>query len=108
LHEGGIAAQIGGAALAALGIFLPGTFLIFFIIRFWAELKKFRIVKASLDGITATSSGMVLAAAYILSVPLHGEWINYILIISTFLILLFTKIPSPVLIGIGLILGFVI
>ena len=108
MHESGIAGQILGAALAAIGIFLPGTFLIFFIIRFWAELKKFRIIKASLDGITATSSGMVLAAAYILSIPLHGDWINYVLIISTFLILLFTKIPSPVLIGIGLVLGILI
>lgn len=108
MHEGGISAQILGAALASIGIFLPGTFLIFFIIRFWEELKKFRIIKASLDGITAASSGMVLAAAYILSIPLHGDWINYILIFGTFLVLVFTKIPSPLLIGFGLILGFLI
>ncbi len=108
MKESGIWSQILGGGLASIGIFLPGTFLIFFVIRFWESLKKFRVVKASLEGITATSSGMVLAAAYILSIPLQGVWINYVLILSTFLILRFTKIPAPALIGVGLILGVLI
>src|SRR5690606_8568514 len=42
----GIGGRIFGAVMAALGIFLPGTFLIFFVIRFWEQLKKYRLVKA--------------------------------------------------------------
>ncbi|MEP5240618.1 MAG: chromate efflux transporter, partial [Flavobacteriaceae bacterium] len=53
MKEYGMMGQIMGGFMAALGIFLPGTFLIFFVIRFWEELKKFRIVKASLDGVNA-------------------------------------------------------
>lgn len=108
MNEYGFGGQILGAALASIGIFLPGTFLIFFVIRFWEELKKFRIVKASLDGIIAASSGMVLVSVYILSIPLQDNWINYMIIFSTFLILIFTKIPYPFLIGVGLVLGFLI
>ncbi|KAJ1444196.1 chromate transporter, partial [Ochromonadaceae sp. CCMP2298] len=62
----GIGGRILGAAMSAIGVFLPGTFLIFFVIRFWEELKKYRIVKASLEGITAVSAGMVIAASFLL------------------------------------------
>ena len=46
-------AQIVGGLVSAAGIFLPGTFLIFFVVRFWDSLKKFRVVRASLEGIAA-------------------------------------------------------
>lgn len=105
MNDFGIPGQVLGGLMAALGIFLPGTFLIFFVIRFWEELKKFRVVKASLDGINAVSSGMVLAATFLLFMPLHTDYLNYILVIGTFLILVFTKIPSPLIIAAGLLIG---
>lgn len=104
----GIPSQILGGLLAALGIFLPGTFLIFFVIRFWEQLKKFRVVKASLDGINAVSSGMVLAATFLLFMPLKNDPMNYVLMLGTFLVLTFTRIPSPFIVATGLILGFLI
>uniref|UniRef100_UPI004047C13F chromate transporter n=1 Tax=Roseivirga sp. TaxID=1964215 RepID=UPI004047C13F len=51
----GLGAQILGGFIAACGIFLPGTFLIFFVIRFWEDLKRYRVVRASLEGIDAAS-----------------------------------------------------
>ena len=108
LKEFGIYAQIGGAVMAALGVFLPGTFLIFFVIRFWADLKKYRIIRASIDGISAVSSGMILAATFLLFLPLQHQPINYFIMPATFFILVFTKIPTPILIVIGLIAGLVI
>ncbi|MEM7548803.1 MAG: chromate efflux transporter [Bacteroidota bacterium] len=104
----GIGGEIIGALVAALGIFLPGTFLIFFVIRFWNELKKYRVVKASIEGINAASSGMVIAAAFLMFKPLDDSAINYILMIITFALLYFTKIPSPAIIAVGLIAGFVL
>jgi len=105
MRDYGTFGQYLGSFLSAVGVFLPGAFLIFFIIKFWDELKKFRIVKASLDGVNAVSAGMVLAAALFLSIPLYENYINLGIMMSTFLILMFTKIPTPVLIIIGLLAG---
>lgn len=106
MREYGLLGQIAGSVLATIGIFLPGTFFIFFVIRFWDQLKKFRIVRASLEGINAASSGMVIAATFLLFQPLEPDFVNMGMIISTFLLLMFTKIPSPFIILVGLIAGF--
>ena len=100
------------AVAALLGIFLPGTFLIFFVIKFWTELKKFRAVKASLEGISAVGSGLVIAAVILLLDPInvslttyHG-WMNIAIIGMVFLALLSEKVPAPLLIIVGLGAGF--
>ncbi len=108
LHDSGIWGMITGGLVSAAGIFLPGTFLIFFVIRFWDNLKRYRIVRASLEGITAASSGMVIAAAVILYLPLEYDFLNPTIIISTFLLLQFTKIKAPFIIIAGVLLGLLI
>lgn len=108
MRDVGVFGMITGGLMSAAGIFLPGTFLIFFVIRFWDNLKRYRIVRASLEGITAASSGMVIAAAIILVRPLEINFINPFLIISTFGLLQFTKIKAPFIIISGIILGFII
>ena len=104
----GIGGQIAGALVSAAGIFLPGTFLIFFVIRFWESLKKFRAVRASLEGISAASSGLVAAAAVFLFQPLDNAFATYAFTIGTFALLTFTKIPSGIVILIGLLLGYIL
>ena len=116
MRDYGVAGQLLGALMSTVGIFLPGTFLIFFIVRFWEDLKKYRVIKASLEGINAVSSGMVTAAAVLLyhslqpsliTSPLSQTLPNLSIIVATFCILLFTKVPPPLLILTGLLLGFV-
>ena len=107
MREYGFWGQLLGSFVATLGIFLPGTFLIFFIIRFWAELKKFRIIKASLEGINAVSSGMVCAAAILLYQPIDSTLINFFLVVATFALLLWTKTPPYVLILTGIVAGVI-
>ncbi|WP_242921399.1 chromate efflux transporter [Pontibacter liquoris] len=108
MRQFGIPGQWLGSFVATLGIFLPGTFLIFFVIRFWDELKKYRVVRASLEGISAVSSGMVVAAAIQLYHPIPNTPLNFGIVATTFLLLLFTRVPAPVLILTGLLLGFVL
>jgi chromate transporter len=108
MREFGTGGQVLGAVMSALGIFLPGTFLIFFVIRFWESLKKYRAVRASLEGITAASAGLVAASAIILFQPLENTVLNFGVTIATFCLLVFTKIPSPLLILAGIVLGFVL
>ena len=102
------ASGILGGGLAALGIFLPGTLLIFFAIRFWDQLKQYRPVRASLEGINAASSGLVVAAVVLLSEPLVFSGLNISLVLGTLAILLFTKVPAPLLVVGGLAAGFLL
>ncbi|MEJ8757663.1 chromate efflux transporter [Pontibacter sp. H259] len=108
MREYGIAGQFLGSFVATVGIFLPGTFLIFFVIRFWDGLKKYRVVRASLEGISAVSSGMVVAAAIMLYHPIDNTPLNFGIVVATFGLLMFTRIPAPILILTGLLLGFVL
>ena len=108
MRDFGVGGEIVGAFSAALGIFLPGTFLIFFIVRFWEGLKKYRVVKASLEGVNAASSGMVAAAAVLMFQPLDSTVLNFALTIGTFSLLLFTRIPAPLVILAGLAAGFIL
>jgi chromate transporter len=100
--------QLLGAFMSALGIFLPGTFLIFFVIRFWETLKQYRAVRASLEGITAASSGLVATSAIILFQPLENTFLNFGITVATFCLLNYTRVPSPFIIVGGLLLGFLI
>jgi len=104
----GIGGEVLGAIMSALGIFLPGTFLIFFVIRIWEGLKKYRHVRASLEGITAASAGLVVTSAVILFQPLENTFLNFAVTICTFLLMVFTRVPSTVIIIGGLILGLAI
>ena len=107
MREFGLSGQLLGALMATAGIFLPGTFLIFFVIRFWEQLRQFRIVKASLEGINAVGAGLVTAAAILLYHPIENTVLNFSLVIVTFLLLLFTKVSPGLLVGVGLAAGLV-
>jgi chromate transporter len=105
MREWGASGMITGGLVAAAAIFLPGTFLIFFVIRFWDELKKYRRVRAALEGINAVSCGMLIAAAYLLFDTMENNLINIIVIIGTYVLLRFSKIPSPLIIVSGVCVG---
>jgi chromate transporter len=105
MREYGITGLLTGGFIAAAGIFLPGTFLIFFVIKFWDQLKKYRPVKAALEGINAVSCGMLIAAAYLLFEPLDANLFNILAIFGTYLLLQFTKLSSPGIIVIGVLAG---
>ncbi len=108
MREWGTGGEILGALMSAAGIFLPGTFLIFFVIRIWESLKKFRPIRASLEGINAANAGLVAAAAVLLFQPLQNTMTNFGFMIATFCLLAFTKLPAWSIIGTGLVLGFVL
>ncbi len=104
----GTMGQIIGAIMAGAGIFLPGTFLNFFMIRIWDSLKKFRPIRASLEGILAANAGLVATAAILLFQPLENTITNFGFTICTFCLLAFTRVPSWAIIVIGLFLGFIV
>jgi chromate transporter len=107
LQSAGITGQIIGGFVATAGIFLPGTFFIFFAYPFWDQLKKYRGIRASLEGIHAASCGLTISAAISLFQPMMNHWQPLFTVICTILVLTFTKTPSYVIILVGLLLGLV-
>ncbi|OGX87390.1 chromate transporter [Hymenobacter lapidarius] len=120
--EGGPGMQVAGALVGTAGIFLPGTFLIFFVIRFWDRLRQYRVVQASLEGINAVSAGLVCAATFLLYHPLPDKYlalpfqwgpidtlpVNPLLVGTTFLLLLWEKMPSVAIVATALLAGVLI
>lgn len=102
-----ISGQILGSIIAVLGINLPGLILILFIVPFWNDLKKITRIKNSLSGINAVAVGFMIAAFILLMIPIGLDWKTITIIISTFLILNFTKIKTPYLIIAGVIMGLI-
>lgn len=108
MREWGTSGEILGSIVSSLGIFLPGTFLIFFVIRFWNELKKYRGIRASLEGINAASTGLTAAAALSLYRPMAFDLVSDLTIILTLILLQTRLVPTYILIFIGLFLGWAI
>ncbi len=123
----GIIAQMFGSLSSTIGIFLPGSLLIFFVYPIWKQIKTHPIVVKALPGVIAASCGLVIAAAYLMFLPVGLNWveegsfyftnlestnaINYaeIAIIAVVGVLLFkTKIKSPWYILVAILFGIVI
>ena len=98
LKDSGLMGMILGSAIGTIGIFLPGILLIFFIYPMWDQIKFFSPVKNAIEGINATSAGLVFASAYLLFQPLEVNEMNMMVLLGTLLILLTTKIPNPVIV----------
>lgn len=113
-YAGGMAArgsdvftQVMGAAAGAVGIFLPGLLLIYFIYPVWEKLKRIKGIKASLKGITAVAGGLITTAAVVLMQRSGIELDNILVMLITLVLLFWRKIPAPLIVLGVLIAGFV-
>lgn len=107
MQDYGIPAQLIGSAVALVGINLPGLILILFIFPFWENLKKIQAIQRSLYGINAAAVGFVVAAFLLMLRPIGINYESLSMILLTFLLLKYTRVPAPVIVAIGLIFGFI-
>lgn len=107
LRDMGTTGHIVGALIGTVGIFLPGTLLIFFVTPIWESLKQYPFIQRSLEGINAVAAGMVAAAAYLLMQSIGFDFLNLSVALGTFVLLMFTRIPSPAIVVFCLVLGLV-
>ena len=109
MKDYGILGQMAGSAIGALGIFLPGTFLIFFVFRIWGQLKQYRFIRASLAGIQAASVGLTMVAVFTFTQPMvvEAQFISLGIVASAFLLAEKTKIPAILLFILALIAGII-
>ena len=109
MKDYGLLGELAGSLIGALGIFLPGTFLIFFVFRIWGQLKQYRFIRASLAGIQAASVGLTLVAVFTFTRPLvvDAEFISLGIVAAAFVLAEKTKIPAILLFGLALIAGII-
>ena len=109
MKDYGLLGELAGSLIGALGIFLPGTFLIFFVFRIWGQLKQYRFIRASLAGIQAASVGLTLVAVFTFTLPLfvEAQFFSLGIVVAAFLLADKTKIPAILLFGLALIAGIV-
>jgi chromate transporter len=85
---------------------------VLFFFPVWNNLKKYAVVYRSLEGINAAVMGIMIGATFYimkdisLIEPKTISAINVIVIVSTFLLLFYTRIPAPVIVGACLLLGY--
>ncbi len=114
-YAGGMAARELGALsqvmmglLSGILIFLPGNLLIYFIYPVWNDLRQMKGIKIALKGINAVASGMIFVASLLLLQQV-GLAIDQILVIGiSGAILLWGKIPAPLLVVLVLGAGFIL
>ncbi|HEY9002612.1 MAG TPA: chromate efflux transporter [Mucilaginibacter sp.] len=103
----GLWGQILGSVIAVIGINLPGLILILFIVPFWEDLKKITRIRNSLSGISAVAVGFMATALILLTRPFGANLMAYGLMIGSFALLYFTKVKTPIVIVIGVVLGLI-
>jgi chromate transporter len=89
-----------GACAAVLAVFLPPYLLVIFGAPHYRRLAKNRQVKAFVQGVTAAAVGAIAGAAVILSERAVVDKATVVIAVVSFgLLLLFKKIPEPILIA---------
>ncbi len=105
--------QLLGCLIGSIAIFLPSALLVLFFFPVWQYLKKFVVVLRSLEGINAAVVGIMIAATLYLvkdvSIMSHSiiSYINMAVILGTFLVLQYSKIPPPFIVLFCLLTGLI-
>jgi len=112
LKDYGFAMQVAGCIIGMIAIFLPSALLVLFFFPIWNNLKRYSAIYRSLEGINAAVVGIMIAATFYIMkdvsvVELKTQsMINIVIILASYLLLVYTKAPSPVLVLFCLILGY--
>lgn len=113
LKKEGKEMQLLGCIIGSIAIFLPSALLVLFFFPVWQNLKKFVVVFRSLEGINASVVGIMIAATlYLLKdVSIMSfstvSFINIAVIIGTFMLLQYSKVPSPIIVLACLLFGLI-
>jgi len=113
LKKEGKEVQLLGCIIGSVAIFLPSALLVLFFFPVWQNLKKFVVVYRSLEGINAAVVGIMIAATlYLLKdVSIMSfstiSFINIGVIVGTFLVLQYSKIPAPFIVLACLLFGLI-
>ena len=112
LRDMGGSMQLLGCLIGTIGIFLPSALLVLFFFPVWNYLKRYAVVYRSLEGINAAVVGIMIASTLYIMRDISlmqanvTSFVNITIIVVTFLLLQFTRIPSPFIVAACLTLGY--
>jgi chromate transporter len=111
LKDKGPTWQVLGCLIGSIGIFLPSALLVLFFYPIWNNLKKYAAVYRSLEGINAAVMGIMIGSTFYIMKDIswmEPRWMglmNLMVVLSTVLFLLFSRIPAPILVIAYVLLG---
>lgn len=112
MKDKGPAWQVLGCVIASVAIFLPSALLVLFFFPIWHNLQRYAVVFRALEGINAVVVGIMVASTLYMMKDISitefktVDMLNIGVIAGTWLLLAFTKLPSPVIVFICLLLGW--
>lgn len=112
MSDKGIYWQLLGCVIGMVAIFLPSALLVLFFFPIWHNLKKYAVVYRSLEGINAVVVGIMVASVFYMMKDIALTQMNSIsllnvgVIVGTWALLSYTKIPSPIIVLVCLLLGW--
>ncbi|WP_348822827.1 chromate transporter [Flavobacterium aestuarii] len=106
---GYLAAGFAGAAIAALGVFLPCYLFTVIPAPYFKKISQNKSIKAFVDGITAGVIGALVGAVIVIAIRTIVDIPTALIALSTVLVLIYVKkIQEPHIIVIAAILGILI
>lgn len=105
LQQHGVSGILLGSMIGTVGINLPGIMMVFFFYPIWSEIKKMPLVRKAIEGIKAVSAGIVLAAAFLLSLEMPSEALSLPVLLATILLVIFSKVPPYLIVFATITLG---
>lgn len=110
LKDMGPTYQLLGCIIGSVAIFLPSFLLVIFFFPVWNKLKQHVTVFRAMEGINAVVVGIMSAATILLFISISSpfEWKTLLVVLLTFFLLLLTKLPTPVIVAIFLLMGWLL
>ena len=114
MKDKGAGWQLLGCLIGSVAIFLPSALLVLFFFPIWHNLQRYVIVYRALEGINAVVVGIMVAGTIYMMrdisfIGFHTvSIVNMAVILGTWLLLSFSKIPSPFIVMFCFLLGWVL
>jgi chromate transporter len=114
MKDKGIGWQLLGCLIGSVAIFLPSALLVLFFFPIWHNLQRYVIVYRALEGINAVVVGIMVAGTIYMMrdisfIGFHTvSIVNMAVILGTWLLLSFSKIPSPFIVLFCFLLGWIL
>lgn len=111
LKDMGTEMQIVGCLIGSIAIFLPSALLVLFFFPIWNNLKKYAAVYRSLEGINAAVVGIMIGSTLYIMTDISLieaktiSFLNVSVILGTVALLIYTRIPAPIIVLACLLLG---
>ncbi len=112
----GVLYQLLGCIISAFFIFLPSTFLVLFFYPIWENLHKYSFLENITVSINASVIGIMIASIIYLTrdtfLPIFAQpdntfFIYLAILLFTFLLLFYSRLPAPVIALLCILLGFI-